>query len=548
MNETRLRNSCGGFALMEVLVSIVVFSVGLITVSTFQGDMVQEGNLSKARSEAVNLAQDRLEQLRNLMVEGNYTTIADGQDSVSGVNTTFTRSWDVTAQSSPPRRDVQVTVSWTDAAGDARSVVLESTVAWSDPRQSVAQAGLGTTGNTLPEPSGGELYPDVVYDELPGGIGMGDGTLIVVNEDGTADLVSTTANEDGDYQVILRVESDGFVMLRGAVNVHEGARTTEAELAATIEALTSDAGYCVYPDNGEASPPTYRCYVGNNWYGNSAVIGQDNQDSVCPTLREYDPVAGTHADVEVITEWDGQAIAEGVLSQIPGQDFLIARLTGQDTCDDVLPEGEGGGEEPTETSLTISGSLMVTDGSDIGDTGVTVTPNSDCTLEGSGGYYSFSCAVSYTGGDGWSGHITVEPGSGLQVCSSPNDSNVVYFDGLTENSYGNYFELAASCDGTVINEYTIYIDVTQSTNSVKLVPYLTLTATNGSCVNSWMHSGEKSGTFRCAVSGSPGGSTTISGVVTYPYAGASVTPSSQTVTLPDSTTLELTAGGIVLGN
>ena len=61
-----------GFSLVEVLVAMAVMATGLLAVATFQSDLISGSGTNKARSEALALAQARIEQLRNFRTRAEF--------------------------------------------------------------------------------------------------------------------------------------------------------------------------------------------------------------------------------------------------------------------------------------------------------------------------------------------------------------------------------------------------------------------------------------------------------------------------------------------
>ena len=60
-----MKNSMRGFGMTEVLVSIVVMATGLLAVANLQTSLISDSGTSKARGEALALAQSRIEEFRN---------------------------------------------------------------------------------------------------------------------------------------------------------------------------------------------------------------------------------------------------------------------------------------------------------------------------------------------------------------------------------------------------------------------------------------------------------------------------------------------------
>ena len=65
-----------GFSLIEVLVAVTILSVGLLALASLQIALVRASTATKAQSQALALAKDRLETLRN------YTTLAGYQNLI----------------------------------------------------------------------------------------------------------------------------------------------------------------------------------------------------------------------------------------------------------------------------------------------------------------------------------------------------------------------------------------------------------------------------------------------------------------------------------
>ncbi|MFW8602333.1 type IV pilus modification protein PilV [Desulfobacterota bacterium M19] len=76
-------NSCtGGFTLIEVMIAMVVFTIGILAVVTMQTSSVSGNAKARYISEAANYATDRMETL----LDTAYSTIVDGAGTNSGLN------------------------------------------------------------------------------------------------------------------------------------------------------------------------------------------------------------------------------------------------------------------------------------------------------------------------------------------------------------------------------------------------------------------------------------------------------------------------------
>ncbi len=156
-----------GVSLIEVLITLVVLGMGLMSLAKFQGTVMKDNSTGKERTVAIHLAQQKLEDLRNFRILGtpapqtnppsaSYQAIgtnAGGRlnaDSTlvlpSGTvpaselsgnsNVQYTRNWSVQnwyyttavntapttnvptpAPTYPPLKQVVVTIKWPDKSG-----------------------------------------------------------------------------------------------------------------------------------------------------------------------------------------------------------------------------------------------------------------------------------------------------------------------------------------------------------------------------------------------------------------------------------------------
>ena len=113
-----------GMGLMEVLVAAIIMAVGLLAVASFHSELVTESQGNKARSEAMALAQARIEQLRN------YTTGVNDEadfDALFPDTNGFTNDTALTGVNAVFNRDESF-----DPVGVMKVVVIR--VAWVDSR------------------------------------------------------------------------------------------------------------------------------------------------------------------------------------------------------------------------------------------------------------------------------------------------------------------------------------------------------------------------------------------------------------------------------
>ena len=103
--RTRTRSAQAGVSLVEALVAFLVTAFGMLSVAGMQASLSRNSDTAKQRSEAVRLAQQKMEQLRSFdaITGGNYSygvdVVSDATEpgiAPAASNTTVTRTWTVT--------------------------------------------------------------------------------------------------------------------------------------------------------------------------------------------------------------------------------------------------------------------------------------------------------------------------------------------------------------------------------------------------------------------------------------------------------------------
>lgn len=117
----KLAADIGGFSLIEVLMALTVFAIGMLAISSLQIATINSNASSRRSMEAVTIAQQQVEAL----MAADYDSVVDTGPTTT--NNRYDVSWDV-VQEVFNTKDVDLTVSW-DEDGGQRSVVL-SCVLW----------------------------------------------------------------------------------------------------------------------------------------------------------------------------------------------------------------------------------------------------------------------------------------------------------------------------------------------------------------------------------------------------------------------------------
>jgi len=124
-----------GFTLVEALIALLVLAVGLLGLAQLQGHAMESSAAAKARTTAINLAQQKLEELR-AKASYAYPAMTGGSDSAGplpGSHTGFSRSWSVTEDTALRYKTITVVANWVDTSGRSQSIALKSMVAEPSP-------------------------------------------------------------------------------------------------------------------------------------------------------------------------------------------------------------------------------------------------------------------------------------------------------------------------------------------------------------------------------------------------------------------------------
>jgi len=305
------RHKNSGFGLIEILVTLGVLSVGILGVTTLHGVIARQSSDNKARAEALNIAQSRLEEMRNYTnqaasLAGFNTLYADttgygNSATIDRTNATFTRSELIDTTGTV--KSVTVKVDWTDPSGDTQSVNLGTEFSFVSPRK-VGDSALTATEEKVASPTGRAKLGDgaLDQDEQDAATSNGDGTseyvrgldrLLAVGSDVVLTLVEACQTEGGTCADFVRINGRIYIDRDQLGNLNPG----------DVHIIASDAAFCarhyipsggVEADrvpvantdtatvntsgnsSGEYTYFDYTCYLGGGWYGNIGILVSGN--------------------------------------------------------------------------------------------------------------------------------------------------------------------------------------------------------------------------------------------------------------------------------
>jgi len=428
-----------GIGLIEVLVALVVVSLGLLALASLQGELMSSSGQSKAQSEAVAIAEQKIEALRNNIQESDYNSIGSSlaDETINGTNEVFTLSWTTVPNTEPGRKTITANVTWENGA-----VALSTDISWMDPEKSIDYAEESSGTNALsPSPNNESSFEtDLRVDELTNPpVSLGDGSNL------------STIEENGDIYLI--DPATGYALIRftgGIMHTIKGTVYVEGEESNVYPVAFSDLGYCIFPVEGTTSD--YICYFGGDcsqggdsgqcsgsyadinggWYGKIGLhetssdnfqnkkvcFGEDvygtGSETVTTTARSYSTVRVDGANNAIDSE--------GINASFSCHNFLVVNKSGNSyPCASIADAysiniasssiervlGYQSGVEELNIALVERGTLCGTlasytvTGNITGDSAedvIILFGKNSCPISVTAGVYTYSCTISTSTG------------------------------------------------------------------------------------------------------------------------------------------------------
>jgi len=137
MRGERTRRKCAarGFSLIEVMIAMTVFALGMVTLSAVQVQAMRSGSSSRHATQAAAIAKSQMEQLQRLDwaqigPTTGWTTPVERNNTVQGspnmVERVYTVDWRITDLTPAWTRAIDVRIRWSDPKRPNRSVVISS--------------------------------------------------------------------------------------------------------------------------------------------------------------------------------------------------------------------------------------------------------------------------------------------------------------------------------------------------------------------------------------------------------------------------------------
>jgi Tfp pilus assembly protein PilV len=439
-----------GFLLIEVLITTVVVAIGLLSLASLQGGFMSSSGESKARTEAVMLAEAKLEELRNNIIKGNYdaVTSSTATETITGTNATFSRRWIVSSLTAPGRKKISVIVIW-GAGGPDETVNLVSELVWSDASIATdyATRGNGLTGKIQSPNNNSSAVDGTQFDlsQITGEVALDDGSDLIKYDDNKGHVYLL----DSTGKALIKFNGGVIHAIKGKVYSGAVSHGTPSLSPLTDYPVTfSDLAYCVFPVTSGQSD--YICYFGGDcsntgsgcpnqiatdiysvvfggWYGKVGLLETSttsfHNKKVCfaeDIASDVALTATTTARLYSTQRLDANNVVtrfEGINQSFACQDFLVVSATGNSNDCHYFQDYSG----VSVPSSTVQRSLGVVNNvpeknislaENVSSCGTTVTytivggiagdqanlvsvfvNGNSCTITGENNAYSYSCTI-----------------------------------------------------------------------------------------------------------------------------------------------------------
>lgn len=119
-----------GFSILELLLAIAFLGLGMLALGTVTGNVMDKNSDSKNKTVAINLAQEKLEDVKNQALAGALTDDTTTENNVNDLGVAgsgiYNRTTVITGGGTGSLATITVTVDWTDNV--PRSVALTTKI------------------------------------------------------------------------------------------------------------------------------------------------------------------------------------------------------------------------------------------------------------------------------------------------------------------------------------------------------------------------------------------------------------------------------------
>jgi type II secretion system protein I len=113
MTVMNFQKKSSGFTLLEILIALIIFSIGILALTSLTVTATRTGSYGGRTTEAVTFAQDKLEELKT----NSWDKVVSGADQETGpTGINYARNWKVLEKETRNLKTVSITIEWNDGA------------------------------------------------------------------------------------------------------------------------------------------------------------------------------------------------------------------------------------------------------------------------------------------------------------------------------------------------------------------------------------------------------------------------------------------------
>lgn len=268
-----------GYMIVEALIATALLIFGFVAGNQTQIALIHMKQATYQQSEAVQIAQQKMEQFRGYTNIEEYQHIKSGSDTVTRGTILFQRHWTV-INKDIKLKEINLSVSWVDREQQKRSIVLISKITYNNPKLS------GQLFNSINKKTA--LFR-TIFNVPTKPLSTTQETKQIISKQITAQTITQEVSLPGTNNVLtydqngnlLRLNRRHAVTLSGTIKLSPNNMSAEniaalANITLVPVTLNSQVVNCTY----EGSSSSFSCIMGLNWSG-SIFISGINQVKVC---------------------------------------------------------------------------------------------------------------------------------------------------------------------------------------------------------------------------------------------------------------------------
>jgi prepilin-type N-terminal cleavage/methylation domain-containing protein len=118
MTDYSPKEGSRGFTLIELVVAILIFAIGIVGIMKMHQASIQANSYSMQLTQAMNIVEDKIDFLRGIPFTNAAMTVGNHAAVATSMGVQYNLSWSVaaTAGSDNHARSINVTIAWMEKA------------------------------------------------------------------------------------------------------------------------------------------------------------------------------------------------------------------------------------------------------------------------------------------------------------------------------------------------------------------------------------------------------------------------------------------------